>query len=339
MDKSLNIPTFYGLSIPTHRSLLVHDNNGVSSSPDTYFPYEPIIAAIAIAFFRFTVRLHVQQPSSTRRMMEEPLIIRCIFAGILGVMAYTQQSYQHIVTMELSSYMISYFILYVVFKATSTRDDEDGKRGPPTLSTIVLLLQKFGVTVMGTLMSLGLSYGIVISFCDPVVQHYFMTYMVPQVVKRAFLYLFPILELQKAYTIMEQFMMMDQAFFHHMIQHLFFVTFHIQVGMGYLGIAFLRSEQSRRNQLIRLDVYDDDNEEPIRENAVPGKNGVIANGNGSLTMQEQANTRKRKSKENQMLEKSRIFQRGAAPFSTYCIEIFRLSVNFQHTIGFFLCCY
>lgn len=332
----LHTPTFFGLSIPTHRlhGSDPHGDDALLSSSFAHFPYEPIIAAIAIVFFRITVKLH--RPASQQ---EEPLLLRYLFAVILGICAYTQQSYQHIAAVELSSYMISYVVLYVVSQSPTTtmsmstgnkRTDHEVPRRPPRNTSIMLSLQRFVFTLIGTIVSVGLSYGIVISCCNPVLQRYFMQYIVPNAIQRAFLYLFPILELQKAYTIMEQFMLMEQEFFHHMIHHLFFVTFHIQVGMGYLGIAFLRSEQSRRNQLIRLDVYDEEVEEintaddvdnihsPQQQQGIH-QNGTTTNGHGSLTKQEHKKNKKRDDKAHQMSEKSRIFQRGAAPFSTFIL--------------------
>ena len=344
---SSSSPTFFGLSIPTHRSPQFlydngnNDNGGSSSSSSssfTHFPYEPIIAAIAIVFFRMTVKIQMSPSSPTTRttIREEPLLLRYISAIILGILAYKQQSYQHITMAELSSYMISYVVLYIIAKfpatkKTTTKPDEDSNARQQN-ANILLSLQRFALLLIGTIVSVILSYGIVISCCNPILQQYFMKYMVPKAVQRSFFYLFPIQELQKAYTIMEQFMMMEQEFFHHMIHHLFFVTFHIQVGMGYLGIAFLRSEQSRRNQLIRLDVYDDNEQEEMNhgndgdnDNGVQNnqpkerrhQNGASTNGKHVLTKQEQYKNKKRNNKEKQMAEKSRIFQRGAAPFSTY----------------------
>jgi DNA mismatch repair ATPase MutL len=67
--------------------------------------------------------------------------------------------------------------------------------------------------------------------------------------------LFPIHELHRAYDIMHQFAdSSNPGVLQKQVHHLLFVTFHIQVGIGYLGIHFLRQEQHRRNQLIRMDM-------------------------------------------------------------------------------------
>lgn len=122
--------------------------------------------------------------------------------------------------------------------------------------------------------------------------------LTPNILVQAFAYLFPIRELAQAWQILND-LSLEPDILHHMAAHLLFVTFHIQVGIGYLGIQFLHKQQERKNQLIRLDIpvacdTDDDD--------------VAANGtNGSNS---------KDSKQQLMAERSRKFKRGAAPFST-----------------------
>ena len=65
--------------------------------------------------------------------------------------------------------------------------------------------------------------------------------------------MFPIQELAASYEIVNHFVT-DKELLHAMLAHLLFVTFHIQMGLGHIGIAFLTSEQRRKNMLIRMDV-------------------------------------------------------------------------------------
>ena len=81
-------------------------------------------------------------------------------------------------------------------------------------------------------------------------------------VSNAFHYMFPIDELAASYDIVTSFVS-DKELLHDMVAHLLFVTFHIQMGLGHIGIAFLTSEQRRKNMLIRMDV----------ENPNPNTNG------------------------------------------------------------------
>jgi len=73
-------------------------------------------------------------------------------------------------------------------------------------------------------------------------------------------YMFPLSELSASYNIICSFVS-DKVLLHDMIVHLLFVTFHIQVSLGHIGIAFLTSEQRRKNMLIRMDV--DEKEEGV----------------------------------------------------------------------------
>lgn len=59
--------------------------------------------------------------------------------------------------------------------------------------------------------------------------------------------------------------------------HLFFATFNIQVGMGYLGINFLRKEQSRRNQLVQMDIIGDQEEGTNNGSNTDGEQKVCFN--------------------------------------------------------------
>jgi hypothetical protein len=112
-----------------------------------------------------------------------------------------------------------------------------------------------------------------------------------------------VVEMQAAYDIMAAFA--DPAVLEKQARHLLFVTFHIQVGMGYLGIGFLRKEQYRRNQLVRLDVPDENDKKNAKHNATDGngKNDTSAASASAATTATNSN-----------LQRSQRFQRGAAPF-------------------------
>lgn len=65
--------------------------------------------------------------------------------------------------------------------------------------------------------------------------------------------LFPVHEIMAAYKIVDDFVLEDGLLLNQ-VARLYFITFHIQVGMGYIGIDFLKKEQERRNQLVRMDL-------------------------------------------------------------------------------------
>lgn len=64
-------------------------------------------------------------------------------------------------------------------------------------------------------------------------------------------YLLPVKEFISAHDIIAEFVNPTELY--SKARHLLFVTFHIQVGMGYLGISFLQAEQSRKNALVKIE--------------------------------------------------------------------------------------
>eukprot|EP00578_Thalassiosira_sp_NH16_P005831 CAMPEP_0181130814 /NCGR_PEP_ID=MMETSP1071-20121207/30070_1 /TAXON_ID=35127 /ORGANISM="Thalassiosira sp., Strain NH16" /LENGTH=724 /DNA_ID=CAMNT_0023216921 /DNA_START=356 /DNA_END=2530 /DNA_ORIENTATION=+ len=91
----------------------------------------------------------------------------------------------------------------------------------------------------------------------------------------------------------------DKDMLHGMMRHLLFVTTHVQMGLGHIGIAFLTAEQRRKNMLIRMDVENPDlSKNKKREKK--GKNGLHA-GEGNK-------------EEEETFDPSRKFRRSAPSF-------------------------
>jgi hypothetical protein len=280
------VPTLFGLVLATHRAYVAPSNHTSveGSHLEPYFPFESIIAAIAIAFFRYTVRL---QPS-------EPFVLRFFFCIVLGSLAYTKKSYELITAVELFSYTVSWL---------SVRPIRTSNHNSPWNILVLRLLS----IVMGAVASMFLSHAVfTVASSNPILE--WVHKYTPSPVVRTLTYIFPIHEMGAAYSMMEQ-LALEPAFFRQMIHHLFFVTFHIQVGMGYLGISFLRAEQSRRNELIRLDV--------MEQTISSDRDGKNRNSNGMPS----------DDKQKKMLEKSRSFQTGAAPFSTSLLSCINFPKN------------
>ena len=112
-------------------------------------------------------------------------------------------------------------------------------------------------------------------------------------------YMFPITEIAQAYNTLLHFM--NPVILNNHVATLFFATFNIQVGMGYLGIDFLKEEQARRNQLARMDMLDDTTEEGTT--------------NGES-----------KDKQQRKQEAARRFQRSAAPFILFTAVPYMLQI-------------
>jgi len=101
------------------------------------------------------------------------------------------------------------------------------------------------------------------SFATGAAQH-ILSLITPPAVHRVLNNLFPVSELYRSYGIVAAFL--DPTILNARIHYLLFVTFNVQVGMGYLGIGFLKEEQMRRNQLVRMEILEKDAEDEDRDN-------------------------------------------------------------------------
>ncbi|GKY96158.1 hypothetical protein MPSEU_000575800 [Mayamaea pseudoterrestris] len=249
-------PTLFGVALTTHREHATDPASDVF-----YFQLEQIIAAISICFFRTTITVK-----------DEPLPLQVFFSLLLGVMAYRKESYETICAVELFSYALP-FLLGRWKKM---------KEKPPIAKTLqwIAISAAFSFLLAQTTISGKLFKA--------------SSIVTPRFVTAALNKLFPIQEMKEAYRIIQTFSNPD--ILRKQVGHLLFVTFHIQAGMGYLGINFLRTEQERRNQLLRMDMYGDDQ----HENA----NG----GATSITKQQQATRREA------LMERAINFKRMAGPF-------------------------
>ena len=286
-DHSSNVtmPTFFGLALTTQRALLQQRSLATTAASESLlpvpglmsaFPYEAVIAATAIVFFRATVQWEHQHSNK-----KEPAVLRWFFCGLLAVLAYTEKSYELLAAVELFSYVVPWLLVRPL------RTTQSHQSTPPSREALLRLLS----IAVGGLGSMLVAHGM---FGESMILWRILQWLTPSTVAQALEYLFPISEMKAAYNIMQQFAM-EPDVFRHMMQRLFFVTFHIQVAMGYLGIDFLREEQGRRNQLIRLDVKEDG--DPVEHD----KNGTT-----DSTLENQ--------KQNGLSRRSRHFQRGAGPF-------------------------
>lgn len=236
-------------------TLTTHRDRSLGHEATTFFQHEAIIAAASIFFFRITVRVN-----------REPRLVACLFAAVLAGLSYLRKSYKLISAVEIFSYAISWWIVT--------------QKKPCTFSSFLVRLVALFVCAVGSFLLAHLLF-------SPAAE-----ILVPDTVFQVLDRVFPLHEMTKAYRITRTFL--DPRILNQQLGHLLFVTFHIQVGMGYLGIGFLQEEQSRRNQLIRLDV-----EEP------QDSSSVQANGKTKNDIQNTTSCGP---------DRAARFQRGAAPF-------------------------
>ena len=263
---------FYGYTLTTHR---LYDPTDGSIE----FPYQAMAAVIAILFFRTTVY-------STN----EPLAIRLTFAVLLAALVYARKSYELILAVEVFSYS------FVVLMALQPRK---------VLSSWLDRLL-YGTVGLGA--AAALSYGFAHCLVTGLILETLQA-LTPNMVLRGLYYLIPIKECVEAYEMIQS-IALPYELLPSQIAHLLFVTFHIQTGMGFLGIHFLKKEQQRRNMLVRMDVAGlEDGDEPSDTDG-DASNGKSTKSSPSTTSETAAQRKHASSK----LARSRRFQRTAVPF-------------------------
>ncbi|CAB9516856.1 expressed unknown protein [Seminavis robusta] len=264
---------FFGVPLSTDRR---------STTATTFFQFEALIAAISILFFR-----------TTWNIKSEPVALRWFFALILAVLAFSQKSYELVSAVELFSYAVPW-ILVVDQSAVPLWLSS---RLPETTWRLLL------IAVSG-MVSCVLCHAVASGDCLWAVQ-----LVTPTSVITALYALIPIEEFRAAYEILEQFQ--PPAVLRQQVHHLLFVTFHIQFGIGHLGIEFLTKEQQRRNELVRMDQ--------------------THNNNNSDNNNTEDNDKQKKDK----LEKAHKFQRGAAPFIFFTAVPYMIQIIFYGNINKF----
>lgn len=265
--------TLFGIPLSTYRD----------PSSSVQFQYQCWIAAFSIAFMRWTI-------PSTRC---EPFLLRAFFASALGLLAFCEKPYPLISAVELFSYLVHPILIWQL------------TRGQGSLQSKTSKLTLFGFISVSAACSFAVSYMLIggMSVSDGTKFPWTaLARWTPSLVTKAMYYFFPIEEMTRAYLLLKQ-LSVDPKVFQQQVSHLFFVTFHIQAGIGYLGINFLRHEQERRNQLIRMDVDD-------KASSPTSGNSNTTNGTAS-NHPEQTDNERRLYK---LQQRAQQFNRGAGPF-------------------------
>mmetsp|Transcript_46039 Transcript_46039/g.97689 ORF Transcript_46039/g.97689 Transcript_46039/m.97689 type:complete len:1010 (+) Transcript_46039:267-3296(+) len=271
----LSPPHHVNLFGPIANLLAEHSSRG--SAPPLY-ELEPHVAALAIFFCRIVIinGSLTSSPDGHTSVLGKnwsEFLLRLGMATMLGGMAYLRMDYDLICALHLWSHVLPAVLDWWtrfasgrgsggVNKKEKKKKKKKGKQTvdattpPPSLATSIGLS-----TIL--LLSLPICLRTCRLFSDPTFLATIIR-MTPQYpIKDALHYMFPIAELSASYDIVNSFVS-DKESLRVMLIHLLFVTFHIQIGLGHIGIAFLTSEQRRKNMLIRMDV----------ENPPPGDDEV-----------------------------------------------------------------
>jgi hypothetical protein len=265
----------FGIPLSTQR------NRDVEHGP---FPYELLIATVAIMFFRTTIH-----------QTQEPVCLRWFFAAMLGFLTYSNKSYELISAVELFSYAVPFW-LYTDLSLSPARMLKLKLNNGKTLDSKVLRLLFIALSAVLSLVLCHLA-------ASGDLFHWILL-VTPSSVFDGLAALIPTKEVMAAYDIIDRFIL-EPGLLQYQVSRLLFITAHIQIGIGYLGIDFLKAEQQRRNELVRMDMSKYDDEEADDDDPSMTKKSVGA---------EKAAKDKAISSN---LKKSRRFQKTAAPFILY----------------------
>lgn len=272
---SIESNSFFGIILSTYRE------KDLSSTNTAFFQYESVIAAFSVLFCRMTISSHEK----------EPFLLRLFFALCLAFLAYWRKPYEILCALHVFSYMVPWSMTLTFTKLRL------GTGMPDKLTRFVFI-------AVSAAFSLALSH---LFLSDHFVS--VLVNITPHAVKETVLYLIPIEEVMMAYNVIVNFV--DPTILNKQLAHLLFVTFNLQVGIGYIGIDFLKKEQLRRNQLVRMDI------ELSNEEVMTTSGKVL----------DEVQTRK--------AEASRRFQRGAAPFILATATPYMLQIIFYGNMNFF----
>mmetsp|Transcript_42112 Transcript_42112/g.127756 ORF Transcript_42112/g.127756 Transcript_42112/m.127756 type:complete len:630 (-) Transcript_42112:1259-3148(-) len=320
------LPSYLVQPLTTHRSHLDYDDSlalavaslnltlpsaleGSDSSGLPLFQHERLIAALSILFCRLTVTstaLSATGPGSDGAPRES-LGLRVFFSLALAALAYGKWPYVLICALQLFSYVVPILLPRC--------------RGRGALSGCAALL---GCGILSILLCQFVASGELTRV---------LGIISPSSLVRLIKYLFPIDELVASHAIVSKFT--DSDVLQRQISHLLFVTFNIQVGMGYLGIGFLKAEQMRRNMLVRMEIIEGDAEEG-EANSKKSKEAGNARkdkGKGSAS-QLKAGDKSPEIREKQLLA-SKKFRRSAAPFIFFTVLPYMFQIIFFGNMNMF----
>jgi hypothetical protein len=214
--------------------------NSLNDAIQTYFPYEGWVAASSVFFCRYTVR-----------EQNEPRFLRLLFSSTLAILAHSRRvDYRFLILAQVCSYLVIMYRISASFVHRFSQGTKLDKYQHQIYSaSVTILIVSFFIHMIYSWplqepLSLSTWYPLIVSV--PGVPWAFSK------INDTIKYLIPIDEVISAYNTLLLFV--PTPTLHTQMKHLLYVTFNIQVGMGFLGISFLRKEQERKNELILLET-------------------------------------------------------------------------------------
>lgn len=318
------MPNFDDIILAVFPQLTTHLKHVKTGSSSQLFPYDGLIAVASVTYCRYTVKA----PNESR-------LTRIFWSVVLGYLAYYRFDYW----LQLYIYMVSfggYFYDRVSYHLIKVRaynkklffyfdasinfvwlaKQDSKKKGIDEINKQAQVLTFLGTALLGIghlMYSISNPEGVnsffqskLYAICveNPIISKA-LNFLCTKFADAAG-YLLPVQEFISAHDIITEFV--DPADLYAKAGHLLFVTFHIQVGMGFLGIEFLRAEQSRKNALVKI-------EEDVKKPAKGSKQNGKAN-------------KKNDDRKNEAPDASRSFRQTAGPFIFFVAVPYMLQIVF-----------
>ena len=343
------LPLALRLPLTTHRNRSSWDGGeemGVRGPPGQMFQHEAFIAALSIAFCRWTITSSTFRPNAAGRGRrrrggggeEEPPALRAFFVAVLAALAYRRRPYDVTCAVQLCSYAVPLLLPLCRRLMRGEGAEGGGSSGGSGTGPIVEHPARgtgpgrvWARRALGILL-LPLSAALSLLLCRWTASGAllsFLRFVSPPVVGRTLRHLFPIDELVRAHSVVLAFAE-SRELVRAQIAHLLFVTFNVQLGMGYLGIDFLRAEQTRRNMVVKMELTEGDEEESGKGD----KEKSSSSSSSSATVSDPAVGPTTALREKQM-ESSRVFRRTAAPYIFFTVFPYMFQIITMGNVNMF----
>mmetsp|Transcript_4269 Transcript_4269/g.8167 ORF Transcript_4269/g.8167 Transcript_4269/m.8167 type:complete len:839 (+) Transcript_4269:123-2639(+) len=264
-------------------------------------PYDGIIAVAAVTYCRYTVRF----PSESKPS-------RIFWSIVLGYLAYNRYDYWLQFYVHLLSFGEHFYLQASQYFSGKKTKENTSIEQVGIQAQVLTVLWTCALIIGHLFYSMSYpngTYSLFQSRFCKMITEYPLLYTLLKAIYSKVLdwidYLIPVREFISAHDIITEFVNPTELY--AKAGHLLFVTFHIQVGMGFLGIEFLRAEQSRKNALVKIEEDVKGNQQGLDKtitNAYKNNGSTKQNGDCKLPTKEQK----------EPYDASKKFRKGAGPF-------------------------
>lgn len=342
-DENFSSTESQDLSNSHHNDSFMNNDHNIMGME--FFSYEKEIAFMAAFFFRYTVAGSALTQEMQGEKFISALLIHLFFSLAFGFLAYVKEP----LVVQICFLVFSYQMPKIFFGLSlacrnqdennesheSTKEEKsEHQQQKPFLQNIHSALFKNQDTsvitcLVTSLVACTLSTAILFQVLSFFHLHKELTFSLiqkftPRKMIETLHYLFPIEEISNAYETIIKFSSYPKEV-NQQISYVLYITTLVQFGMGYIGIDFLRSEQVRKNKLVKLDSITDSDMMKKEDDSDSKNNNNIDN------------ETKRK---NIMKKRAKQFQGNVLPFILYAVLPYMIKIIVMGNINeYVICCF